>query len=79
MVRNSFEANNPVLNIIDKNSSFSFFLPGHSSDIGNENFDKLKGITKCSRKDIELYFEEHRKRWNDSKLEGDLYGYAQLK
>ena len=60
----SFEATNSVLNITDKNTSFSFLSPSYWNPVGGEEpINKLKKLLELrSQNDIELHGEEFEKR-----------------
>ena len=64
----SFEAENSVFNITDKNNSYSFSIPGRRripDYLPERIFDKLKDLLKLrSQNDIELHDEEIKQRGN---------------
>ena len=66
----SFECKNTVLNITDKNNSYSITLPGHWNSISAENtVDDLNKLLKLkSENKIELHVQEVRKRGTQIKI-----------
>ena len=68
----SFECTNSVLNITDKNNSFSIIIPGHYQNKSDEKtIDDLNKLLEL--KSLELHVQEVKKRGNKLKIGDNEY------